>query len=61
MFEFLFLEFSYVLRVFENTLLRRIYEHKMDRVIGGWRKLHEEFHNLYSSPIFWMIKSRRMG
>jgi hypothetical protein len=35
---------------------------KMDEVMGGWRKLHnEEFHNLYSSPsIIRMIKSRRM-
>jgi hypothetical protein len=30
-------------------------------VTGGWRKLHEELHNLYSSPsINRMIKSRRM-
>jgi hypothetical protein len=28
---------------------------------GGWRKLHNELHNLYSSPsIIRMIKSRRM-
>jgi hypothetical protein len=50
------------LRVFENKVLRRIFELKRDEVTGGWRKLHnEELHNLYSSPsINRMIKSRRM-
>jgi hypothetical protein len=39
------------LRVFENRVLRRLFEPKGDEVIGGWRKLHdEELHNLYSSP-----------
>jgi hypothetical protein len=34
----------------------------MDKVMGGWRKLHyEELHNLFSSPnIIRVIKSRRM-
>jgi hypothetical protein len=37
--------------VFENRVLRRIFGPKMDRVTGGWRKLHnEEVHNLYSLP-----------
>jgi hypothetical protein len=37
--------------VFENRVLRRIFELKRDEVIGGWRKLHnEELHNLYFSP-----------
>jgi hypothetical protein len=36
------------LRVFENRVLRKIFEPKGDEVIGGWRKLHnEELHNLY--------------
>jgi hypothetical protein len=50
-------------RVFENRVLRRIFEPKRDEVTGGWRKLHtEELHNLYSSPnINRMIKSRRIG
>jgi hypothetical protein len=50
------------LRVFENRVLRRIFEPQRDRVTGGWRKLHnEELHNLYSSPsIIVIIKSRRM-
>jgi hypothetical protein len=30
-----------------------------DEIIGGWRKLHYEFHNLYSSShVIIMIKSR---
>jgi hypothetical protein len=49
------------LRVFENRVLRGIFGPKRDEVIGGWRKLHEELHNLYCSPsIIRMIKSRRM-
>jgi hypothetical protein len=45
------------LRVFENRVLRRIFE-----VTGEWRKLHnEELHDLYSSPsIIRIIKARRM-
>jgi hypothetical protein len=38
------------LRVFDNSVLRRIFRRKADEIIGGWRKLHsEEVHNLYSS------------
>jgi hypothetical protein len=50
------------LRVFEDWLLRRIFEPKRDEVTGGRRKLHnEEVHNLFSSPIIIrMIKSRRI-
>jgi hypothetical protein len=50
------------LRVFENSVLRRIFGPKRDAVTGGWRKLHnEELHNLYSSPsIIRIIKSKRM-
>jgi hypothetical protein len=48
--------------VFENRMLRRIFEPKRDEVIGEWRKLHnEELHDLYSSPsIIRIIKARRM-
>jgi hypothetical protein len=48
--------------VFENSVWRRIFGPRRDRVAGGWRKLHnEELHNLYSSPsIIIIIKSRRM-
>jgi hypothetical protein len=28
------------LRVFENSVLRRIFGLKTDKVAGGWRKLH---------------------
>jgi hypothetical protein len=53
---------EHILRVFENSVLRRIFEPRRDEVTGGWRKLrNEEFHDLYSSPnIIRMIKSRRM-
>jgi hypothetical protein len=47
--------------VFENRVLRGMFGPKWDEVTGGWRKLHNELHNLYSSPsIIRMIKSRRM-
>jgi hypothetical protein len=50
------------LRVFENRVLRRIFEPKRDEVAGNWRKLHnEELHGLYSSPsIVRVIEARRM-
>jgi hypothetical protein len=46
--------------VFENRVLRRIFEPKRDELIGDCRKLHnEELHNLYSSPnIIKIIKLR---
>jgi hypothetical protein len=37
--------------VFENRMLRRIFEPRRDEVTGEWRKLHnEELHDLYSLP-----------
>ena len=37
------------LRVFENRVLRRLFEPKTDEVTGEWRKLHlEELNDLYS-------------
>jgi hypothetical protein len=47
--------------MFENRLLRRIFEHKRDETTGGRRKLHsEELHHFYSSPdIIRQIKSGR--
>jgi hypothetical protein len=35
------------MRVFENRVLRRIFGSKRDEVTGEWRRLHEEFHDLY--------------
>jgi hypothetical protein len=51
-----------ILRVFESSVLRRIFGPKRDEVMGGWRKLHnEELHDLFSSAsIVRIIKSRRM-
>jgi hypothetical protein len=47
------------LRVFENTVLRRIFGPTGDKVKEEWRKLHnEEPNDLYSSPnIVRVIKS----
>jgi hypothetical protein len=40
-------------------VLRRIFGPKRDEVMGGWRKLSNEFHNLYSSlSIIKMLKSK---
>jgi hypothetical protein len=40
------------LRVFENTVLRRIFGPKREEVTWEWRKIHnEELNDLYSSPI----------
>jgi len=48
--------------VFENMVLRRIFEHRREEVTGEWGRLHnEELNDLYSSPnIVRVIKSRRM-
>jgi hypothetical protein len=47
--------------VFENRVLRRIFGLRRHEVTGGWRKLHNELHSLYSSPsLIRLIKSRRM-
>jgi hypothetical protein len=44
-------------RVFENRVVRRIFGPKQDEIIGGLRKLHNEFHNLCSfSNMIRMIK-----
>jgi hypothetical protein len=56
----LILRKEHTLRVFENSVMRRIFGPKSDEVTGGWRKLHnEERHKLLSSlSIIRMIKSR---
>jgi hypothetical protein len=48
--------------MFENRVLRRIFEPKKEEVKGGWRRLHKkELRNLYASPnIIRVIKSKRM-
>jgi hypothetical protein len=39
------------LRASESRVLGGIFRPNKPRVIGGWRKLHnDELHNLYSSP-----------
>jgi hypothetical protein len=43
----------------ENRELRRIFGPIWDEVIRRWRKLHEQLHNLHSSPNR-MMKSRTM-
>ena len=50
------------LKVFENSVLRRIFRPKRDDVTEEWRKLHnEELNDLYSSRnIVQVMKSRRM-
>ena len=37
------------LRVFENRMLRRIFEPKRDEGTGEWRKVYDEEFNLYCS------------
>jgi hypothetical protein len=49
--------------VFENTVLRRIFELKREEETRSWRRLHnEELHTLYSSSnIIRVIKFKGMG
>jgi hypothetical protein len=53
---------EYILRVFENRVLRRIFGPRRDEVTGERRRLrNEELSDLYSSPnIIRVIKPRRM-
>jgi hypothetical protein len=47
--------------VSENRVLKRIFESKKEEVAGGWRRLHNEELDIYSSAdIIKVIKSRRM-
>ena len=50
------------LRVFENTVLRRIFGPRRDEVTGERRRLHnEELNDFYPSPnIVRVIKTKRM-
>ena len=53
---------SFILRVFENKVLRRIFGSRRDEVTGEWKRLYnEELNDLYCSPnIVRVIKCRRM-
>jgi hypothetical protein len=50
------------LRVFENRVLKRVFEPKSNEVTGDWRKLYnDELNDLYSLPnIVHVVKSIRM-
>jgi len=50
------------LRVFEDSVVRKIFGPKGHEITGEWRKLHnEELNDLYSSHnIFLLIKSKRI-
>jgi len=42
-------------------MLKKIFERKLEEIIGGWRKPYdEELHNLYSSHIIRLTRTRRM-
>jgi hypothetical protein len=57
------LSLTHILRAFENGVLRTILRSKRHKVVGGWRRLHnEEPHKLYASQnITRVIKSRGWG
>jgi hypothetical protein len=59
---FITLREEYILKVFENRVLREIFGPRREEVAGGWRRLHnEELRNLYASQnIIRVMKSRRM-
>jgi len=48
--------------VFENRVMRRIFQLKRDEVTGEWRKLHnEELNDVYCSPNIVRYKKNDMG
>jgi hypothetical protein len=48
---FLTLREKHRLRIFEKSMLWRIFRSKKNEMVGGWRKMqYEELRNLYSSP-----------
>jgi hypothetical protein len=59
---FLTLREEHRLRVFENSVLRRIFGPKQDGVMGGWRTLHnKDLQDLYALPsIIRVIKLSNM-
>jgi hypothetical protein len=48
--------------MFENRVLRRIFEPRRKEAAGGWRRIHnEELHSMYTSRnLSRVIKSRGM-
>jgi hypothetical protein len=54
--------FNNKVRVFENTMLWRMFAPKKEEVTGGWRRMHtKELHDLYSSlSVAKVMKTRRM-
>jgi hypothetical protein len=38
-------------KVVENRVLRRIFRLERNEVTGGWRRLHNEVHDLYTSTV----------
>jgi hypothetical protein len=59
---FLILKEKQRLRGYENRVLRRVFRHKREEVVGGWRRLHNvELHNFCASPdIIRTFNSSRM-
>jgi hypothetical protein len=53
---------GYILRVFENRMLRGMFVPKREEVTGSWRNLHKEkLHNTHSSSdITRIVKSRKI-
>jgi hypothetical protein len=51
------------LKVSENRMLRRIFGPKREKMVGGWKRQHnEEVYNLHtSSNIIKVIEPQRMG
>jgi hypothetical protein len=48
--------------VFENGLLRRIFDPKREEVVGGWRRLYnEELHNLYLRDAYEILAGKPEG
>lgn len=46
--------------VCDNKVIRVTYETKWEALSGGWNKMCNEHHNLYTSPnVICMIKSRK--
>jgi hypothetical protein len=44
------------LTAFKNKMLRRIFALKREKIMGSWRKLHnQELHNLYSLPYMYHV------